>query len=169
MKVLTTILLFLSIGSYGQKCQYVTNKVSGMDGTRLVITKPLILSNDFGAGSVDVWSTIYGDTSLVISFVFNVKENFPLKKGDSILVNLDTDEIIGLKVLQKPVIKTENKNKSLTALTIVNKKAIESFQNHPANKIKIHFDTATIEGTIKKKKQALAIQTVINCVIEYLH
>ncbi|MBN2522787.1 MAG: hypothetical protein JXB24_05910 [Bacteroidales bacterium] len=168
MKVLATILLFLSMGSYGQECQYVTNKVSGMDGTRLVITKPLNLSKDFGAGSVDVWSTIYGDTSLVISFVFNVKENFPLKKGDSILVILDTDEIISLKVLQKPVIKTENKNKSLTALTIVNKQAIELFQSHPANRIKIYFDTSTIEGTSKKKKQALAIQTVINCVIEYL-
>ncbi len=169
MKVLTVFLLFLSIGIYGQECQYVINKVSGMDGTRLVITKPLNLSNDFGAGSVDVWSTIYGDTSLVISFVFNVRDNFPLKKGDSIRISLDTGEIIGLKVLQKPVIKTENKNKSLTALTRINKQTIEAFQSHATNGIMIHFNTTTIEGTSKKKKQSLAIQTVINCVIEYLH
>ncbi|MBA7536497.1 hypothetical protein ES705_28761 [subsurface metagenome] len=58
MRNLVVLLMFFSISIYGQKCNYLANKVSGMDGKRLVITEPLTLVSNYGEGSVDVWSTI---------------------------------------------------------------------------------------------------------------
>ncbi len=168
MKNLAILLLLLSTSVYGQKCKYIANKISGMDGTHLVITEPLFLSTNFGKGSVKVWSTIYGDTSLVVAFVLKSKKELILTRADSILIHIETGEVIVLELMQDPVIKQDGSSKSLTALTRIDKPDIEKFQNYAVNKITLDSGDTKIEGTPKKKKQPLAIQRAINCVLEYL-
>ncbi|MGD2034833.1 MAG: hypothetical protein PVF73_07245 [Bacteroidales bacterium] len=170
MRSLTAfVFLIFFTNAWSQKCHYLINKVSGMDSSRLVITEPVNLSKDFGVGSVDVWSTIYGDTSLVLAFVFNVKENFPVKQGDRIYINFMDGEEMVLEIFQKPVLKSEGKEKLLTTLTSVEGSALEALRNQQVRGISVHFGNAVVGGTTLKKNQTTAIQTTVNCVIEYLH
>jgi len=168
MKYLIIVLFFVSVNLYAQKCHYLVNKVSGMDDTRLVITEPLSLSENFGDGAVKVWSTIYGDTSLVVAFVIQMNEKYTLDKDDSILVRLENDDILGLVLFQNSVMKNEGKNNVITALTEIDKDAIEIFQKHEISEIIIDFGENKVSGSTDKKGESVALRTVINCVVRYL-
>ncbi|MCK5506836.1 MAG: hypothetical protein KAJ10_16845, partial [Thermodesulfovibrionia bacterium] len=79
MKWLTFILVLVSsISLQAQDCTYRVNSVSGMDGTRLVITEPIELTNNFDKGTLQAWTTIYGDTALILSFVIISSDEIPL-------------------------------------------------------------------------------------------
>ena len=168
MKYLIIILLLVSTSVHAQECKYRANKVSGMEGTRLIITEPQSLSSKFENGTVKVWSTISGDTSLIVAFVIELKEEFLLNKGDSILARLDNDEIVGLVLMQNSVMKDNGKSKSLTAVTAVDKDAIEKFQSHLMTEIMIDFGENRKKGFTNKKGESKAIRTIINCVVRYL-
>ncbi len=168
MRNLVVLLMFFSISIYGQKCNYLANKVSGMDGKRLVITEPLTLVSKYGEGSVDVWSTIYGDTSLMIAFVIRSKQELALIKGDSINITLDTGDQIILNVMQDAVSKETDQTYSLTALTRIDDLLIEKFQNQIIEKVAIDYGDSITEGSPQNKKQAVAIRNIVNCVVEYL-
>ena len=168
MKYLIIVLLFVSTNLHAQKCHYLANKVSGMDGSRLIITEPLSLSENFGDGAVKVWSTIYGDTSLVVAFVIQMNEKYSLNKGDSILIRLDNDDSIGLVLFQNSVVKNDGKNNLITALTEVDKDAIEKFQKRGISEIMIDFGDKKVSGSTEKKGESFALRTVINCVVRYL-
>jgi len=168
MKYLIIVLLFVSTNMHAQKCKYLANKVSGMDGTRLIITEPLILSNNLDDGTVNVWSTIYGDTALIVAFVIELKEDVLLYKGDSILTRLDSDEIVGLELIQNSSIKENEKGKILTVLTEADKSDIKLYQSHKVSELMVRTENMELKGSTAKKDQSIAIRTVINCVVRYL-
>jgi hypothetical protein len=169
MKYFVIAFLFVFVNIHAQKCRYLVNKVSGMDNSRLIITEPRSLCENFGDGDVNVWSTIYGDTSLVLAFVFESNENLlPLNKGDSIFVRLDNDEVQSFILKQNAVEKVEGKKNLLTALTIVDNDAIGILQKHLVEEIKVNFGEKSINGLVEKKDEPEAIRTVINCVVRHL-
>lgn len=168
MKYLIILLLFVFSSSYSQKCEYLVNKVSGMDGSLLIITQPVILSEDFEDGLVKVWSTIYGDTSLIVAFVFEMKEELALSKGDSIIAILDNEELIGLELIQNSVSKDGESGKITTAMTALDQSVIELLQTHKLSEIKLTQAGMNMAGEIEKKSEATAIQKVINCVFRHL-
>ncbi len=168
MKYLIIVLLFVSASIHAQKCKYLANKVSGMDGTHLIITEPLILSNNFDDGTVKVWSTIYGDTALVVAFVIELKEDVLLNKGDSIFTRLDNDEIVGLELIQNSSIKENENGKILTVLTEADKSVIKLYQSHKVSELLVRSGDMELKGSTTKKDQPVAIRTIINCVVRYL-
>lgn len=168
MKYLIIVLLFVSTGMHAQKCRYLANKVSGMDGTRLIITEPLLLSSNFDDGNIEVWSTIYGDTALIVAFVIEINKDVHLNKGDSILTRLENDEIVGLKLIQNSAIKENEEGKVLTVLTEADKRDIELYQTSKVSEIIVSAGDMEMKGSTIKKDQSIAIRTIINCVVRYL-
>jgi hypothetical protein len=139
-----------------------------MDGTRLVITEPIELTNNFDKGVLQVWTTIYGDTALVLAFVIHSPDMIPLVKGDEInLLNTDGDSI-ALNIFQDPV-QAKSSTKKLTCLAVLSPENITILENSIITKIQFQGERYQQEGIIKKKKSTEAIGKLIACVTEYLN
>jgi hypothetical protein len=138
-----------------------------MDGTRLVITEPIDIVRDIDNGVLQAWTTIYGDTALVLAFVFITPNEIELSKGDQITLFTADEEIINLEIFQEPV-KTTSTPKKLTCLTVVNSRNIASLEHALVNKIQLTGENYRKEGIIKKKKSTEAIGKLVSCVKEYL-
>jgi hypothetical protein len=169
MKKYALLLVLIFFFGYinAQNCKYLANKVSGMDGSRLVITLPSVLSGNFNEGFLEVWSTIKGDTSLVLAFVVN--SNLPLKvsSGDSITLELENNERVYLSILQDAS-SAGNDLKKLTAMTLANAADIKRLESNLVKHIKIPSNLGNLEGNPGNKRQAAAIRTVSGCVKVYL-
>jgi hypothetical protein len=158
------LLLFLiAESSIAQKCQYLTNKVSGMDGTRLVITQPLMLSGNFNDGTLEIWSTLSGDSAIIIAFEVKNKLLMDVHKNDSITVTLESGESIFIPVLQDAATVCGEKNK-LTIMTMIGKSTILKLESSPMRNISIPVNLGELSGTPGNKKQAGSIQKAISCV-----
>lgn len=167
MRWLIALFLFMTLQINAQKCTYRVNSVSGMDGTRLVITEPVDLIKDFANGVLQVWTTIYGDTALVLAFVFIDTDEIELSKGDQISLFTKDEVAINLEIFQQPV-KTSSTPIKTTCLTLVNPENIVTLEKAQITKIQFTGEKYRKEGIIKKKKSIEAIGTLVDCVKEYM-
>jgi hypothetical protein len=161
------IVLISSISLQAQNCLYRVNSVSGMDGTRLVITEPIELTNNFENGTLEAWTTIYGDTALVLAFVIHSPDMIPLVKGDEIILLNADGEAITLNIYQDPV-KAQSNAMKLTCLTVLSPENIAALENSIITKIQFQGEQYQQEGIIKKKKSTEAIGKLIGCIKKYL-
>lgn len=168
MKWTIVILLFLfSYSMNAQICSYRVNSVSGMDGTRLVITEPIEIKNNFDRGPLEAWTTIYGDTALVLAFVLISPKDIPLSKGDVIELMSSEEKSVSLEIFQDPVL-ANTSPKKLTCLTILSEEDILSLENSKINQVFIKGMDYQHDETINKEKSREAIGKLISCVKKYL-
>lgn len=161
------MLFLLANTAIAQDCRYLTNKVSGMDGTRLVITQPMSVSNNFNEGTLEVWSTLRGDTSVIIALVVTNKLQLHVNKTDSIVFTLESGESVFIPVLQDASSITGEWNK-LTIMTLISTDQIFKLETTPVKNISITVNSLKMEGEPGNKKQAASIQKAIGCVKQYL-
>lgn len=161
------LVIFISFSLHAQNCSYRTNTVSGMDGTRLVITEPVNLVKDFKNSSLQSWSTIYGDTALVLAFVLTSTEEIPVEIGDEIRLNTKDEETISLEIYQNPV-KSKSDPLKLTCLTIINNENVEVLENSIIKGVVFKGSSYEQEFSIENKKATRAIARLIACVKDYL-
>lgn len=156
--IITAIILTTSIVS-GQKCKYLTNKVSGMDNSRLVITQ----AQRFSGNKLDVWAKLHQDSNIVLALV--LKEHFPLRvfKDASIILGENNQELITLHVLQdasRPL----NANKSLTIYALISKEEFQVIEEKNINLIKVQTEDGWIDYEAASKKERLSVNRVLGCI-----
>ncbi len=168
MKWLSLIFLLITTFSINaQDCSYRVNSVSGMDGTRLVITEPVELTSNFNKEPLQAWTTIYGDTALVLALVILSPDDIPLKKGDKVSLLTSENDSIVLKIFQDPVLATSTPKK-LTCLIVLSPENIVSIEENTVTKVLIEGEDYQQEGGVKKRESE-ALTNLIVCVKEYLN
>jgi thiazole synthase ThiGH ThiG subunit len=146
-------ILLLSVSNiYAQNCKYLTNKVSGMDGSRLVITQPSLLTGKFYEGQLEVWATLQGDTAVTLAFVISNKMNLAVSKGDSVFLTLQNDDIISIPVTQDAKGLGEDIRK-LTIMTTVGNDELAKLELHPVKHISIPLNVGNVEGFLVIKSK----------------
>jgi len=138
-----------------------------MDGTRLIITKPIIVASQETTGKLEIWSTLYGDSAVVLAFVVYPKRSLSVSKGDSILVTLDNDTKVCLTIHQDAVA-MGNEIMKLTILSMLNPENRRMLESHLVKGLIISTSQGELLFNTKKKKQANAVAYLIGCVKEYL-
>ena len=127
------LIIFLSILNVitvsAQDCKYIQNKVSGLDGTRLVITEPLDFSPVKKNEGMKIWSTVYGDTAVVLAFVITSQNSLSVSKGDSLVLTQSENSQVFLSVLQNAT-GIGNEVKTLTVLTLLNSENLMKLEDH---------------------------------------
>jgi hypothetical protein len=168
MKKLAVLFLavLFSFTTNGQKCSYLSNKVSGMDGSRLVITNPVTLSDNFNQGSIEVWATLTGDTTIVIAFVFYTTLPLSVAGSDTIQIFLANNDTVNFMV-QQDASAMGTAQKKLTAVTILKESDIPAIESSPVTSIELPVNLGRHNGQPSNKKQAAAIQKVLGCVKPY--
>lgn len=161
------LVIFTFFSLHAQNCSYRTNTVSGMDGTRLVITEPIDLVKNFKNSSLQTWTTIYGDTALVLAFVITSAEEMPVQIGDEISLNAKDGKTINLEIYQNPV-QSKSDPKKFTCLTIINNENIGILENSIIKDVVFTGSSYKQEFSIRNKKAAGAIARLIVCVKDYL-
>jgi len=163
---LAILLLITSFSIHAQECDYRVNSVSGMDGTRLVITEPVELTGNFGKGALEAWTTVNGDTAIILAFVIYSPEDIPLVKGDKVSLIIGEESSIDFEIYQDPVQSTSTPKK-LTCLVFLSPEEISALESKLITGIRFSGETYQHEGKIKKKNYG-SIATLIRCVREYL-
>ena len=162
------LLLILAIPANAQDCKYLQNKVSGMDGTRLVITEPVIFSNQKNGENMEIWSTIYGDTAVVLAFVVYSDSNISVSKGDTLNVTPEDNPPVYLLVHQDASA-MGGEMKKLTVLTVPDQNQLQRLERFPAYKISVNTSQGIKFFSTKKKKKANTIRYLVGCVKSYLN
>ena len=166
------LIIFLSILNVitvsAQDCKYIQNKVSGLDGTRLVITEPLDFSPVKKNEGMKIWSTVYGDTAVVLAFVITSQNSLSVSKGDSLVLTQPDNSKVFLQVLQNAK-STGNEVKILTVLTLLNSENLMKLEQQYVNTISVTTANTKLSYTARKKKQAMAIGQLLGCVKSYLY
>jgi hypothetical protein len=161
-------LISLCISSLdAQKCQYLTNKVSGMDGSRLVITNTHKLSTDFNEGLLEVWSTLMGDTAVIVAFVISSDKQYQVRKGDRICIMLENDSAVYFQIIQDALSSGTHPCK-ITAMTVINSMDIPQLESLAVRQISVPLNSMELKGIPKNKQQARSIDQIIGCVKVYL-
>ena len=162
--VFLLLIPFLSINA--QDCSYRVNSVSGMDGTRLVITEPIDVSANFAKGTLQAWTTIYGDTALVLAFVIIDPYEIPIKKGDEVrLIIAETDSFV-LQIFQDPVLATSTPKK-LTCLIALSADDIAHLEKNTVTNVLFEGVGYREEGKVKKKNAEEMLNLIV-CTKKYL-
>ncbi len=161
------VILAIPILLHAQECKYLHNKISGMDGSRLIITEPVVFSSQRKTGNMEIWSTIYGDTVVVLAFIIYPQHTIEVSKGDSLVITLDNN-IVYLTIHQD-AITMGKEEKKLTILSLLNKQNMEKLESFPSNTISISTSEGKISYLAKKKKQTKVISYLIDCVKDYLY
>ncbi len=162
-----SLLILYAANIIAQECKFITNRISGMDGTRLVITQPMMLSNKFNSGTLEVWSTLSGDTAIVMAFVCNINFLMHVKKSDTITLKLENSEEVSIPILQDAA-SVDGDQKKITIMTMVNDSESSKLKASPVKHIAIPVNLGIMEGAPTSKRQAASIQKAISCVNEYL-
>ena len=165
------LLFFLSILNVisvsAQDCRYIQNKVSGMDGTRLIITEPLVFSPGKKNEGLKIWSTVYGDSAVVLAFVISSQNLISVTKGDSLILTQSDDSKVYLQVYQDATGIGE-KVKTLTVLTLLCSENLMKLEQQPTQTVSFTTINEKLTYTAGKKKQTEAIAKLIHCVKNYL-
>lgn len=167
MRLLNFLLILNTISVSAQNCKYIQNKVSGMDGTRLVITEPLDFSQQKKNEGLKIWSTVYGDTAVVLAFVVSSQNSLSVFEGDKlVLIQADSSKVY-LSVFQDAM-GTGDKVKSLTILALLNSENLLKLEQLPISTISVTTTNTRLTYTARKEKQTMAIAKLIGCVKDYL-
>ncbi len=163
------LLLILSIGNVNaQNCRYIQNKVSGMDGTRLVITEPLDYSAQTISERLKIWATVYGDTAVVLAFVVTTNNSLSVSKGDSIILTRKDNSKVYLSAHQDAAT-LGNETKTLTVLTLLDLENLQRLELQPVSELSISTSGDKLLYIAENRKQAATIVNLINCVKTYLN
>ena len=162
--IITTMLLFFAVFHLNaQKCNYISNTTSGMDGTRQVITSPYKLALSKENGKVQVWSKLYQDSLVVLAFVVESETISTLNLLDEIeLIYTDTEKE-NLPTMNNVIPSTGIKEK-YTIYVNLPKKLQDALREKPVQEIKFKADNGEISFPVKKKGSGY-IQQVIECTL----
>jgi hypothetical protein len=161
------LLILICSHAEAQQCKYLTNKISGMNGSRLVITVPYTLSANFKLGRLEVWSTLYGDTAVTLAFVVHTNLQLSVSRGDSIKLTLENAQRADLPILQDAS-STAGSAGKLTIMTVVGKEYLDKLMDNLVQHIILPVNLGNLEGSPVNKKQSAAIRNVLGCVKIYL-
>ncbi len=150
-------------GANAQKCSYITNTVSGMDGTRLVITQPEIFANGSEQGLIEVWAKLHLDSVIVLSIVLHEAHEITVIKGDS-LVLADTDGgLVHLSVMQD-VSNPSDDRKSVTIYAIVTNEVYHQVEDLQIASLEFKTSEGTLNLDSDYRKGRHSIPRVLGCV-----
>ena len=167
-KVNAIVFFTLLTGSVlGQKCEYLSNTVSGMDGTRLVITEPQIYAKKSPAGQVDVWAKLHLDSLIVLSVVLHDSAAHEFLKGDPLIMMEEDHEVLSLEVLQDAR-KAEGSGKSLTVYSVLTTEDYETVKNSLVSELRLKSPTGWMNLEAGNKKQARSLVSVLGCIAVFL-
>ncbi len=166
-RFLLVLSLIIAIPANAQDCKYLQNKVSGMDGTRLVITEPVIYSNQKDCGNMEIWSTVYSDTAVVLAYVIYFDSTISVSQGDTLTVALEDKSPVYLLIHQNAAA-IGSEMKKLTILTVPDHNQLQQLERYPAYKISVNTSQGMKSFSTKKKKKANTIRYLVGCVKSYL-
>jgi hypothetical protein len=166
-KLLIGLLLLILVPARAQKCSYIQNKISGMDGTRLIITKPVIVASENTIGKLEIWSTLIGDTAITLALVSYPQKMTTVSKGDSITLILEDNSKLYLTIHQDAVA-TGKEVLKLTILSIPDSEILQMLELYPVYKVSVSTSEGELQYSIKNRKQAHAISNSIGCIKEYV-
>jgi hypothetical protein len=167
-KTIAIVLFSLLTGSvFGQKCQYLSNTVSGMDGTRLVITEPQLYAKKSPAGQVDVWAKLHLDSLIVLSVVLHDSMALEFHKGDPMILLEEDTELLSLEILQD-ALRDAGLDKPLTVYALVSLEGFETVKNSVVNELRLKTPTGWMNIEARNTKQAKSLVSVLGCIAVFL-
>ncbi|MBN1950089.1 MAG: hypothetical protein JW801_02745 [Bacteroidales bacterium] len=160
--LVTAIILTTTIAS-GQKCNYLSNTVSGMDNSRLVITNP----ERFNGNDADVWAKLHQDSLIVLAVV--IKEDYPVEiaRNNQLILGENDEAIVTLSVLQDAM-RDIDTHKPLTVYATINRASYALIGNRTVNQIRIQTENGWIEFEATGRKELKALNKVLYCISVYL-
>jgi len=169
MKLVNAIVFFILLtGSlFGQKCEYLSNAVSGMDGTRLVITEPQLYAKKSPAGQVDIWAKLHLDSLIVLSVVLHDTHALEFTKGDPLIMLEGDHELLSLEILQDAK-RAAGSGKSLTVYAVLSLKDYKAIKNSGVNELRLKSPTGWMKIEAGNKKQAKSLGRVLGCIAVFL-
>ena len=164
MRVLFTLLispLFL-FSIHAQKCSYISNTVSGMDGSRQIITEPITIKEEGDPGKLIVWSKLHLDTSIVVAFTIENYGGADLNDLDRIMMNLKDGSELTLALMNKISLrKQENTKYTLYAVLDDNELSILTQTN--VSSLYLVSEEKTV-NFLPDRKGTGAVKKVVSCV-----
>ncbi len=159
--------LTLALNLYGQKCDYLVNTVSGMDGSHLVITETARFTKDFDGMALEVYASLYADTAVMLSFVINGSTDFDLHAGDYIFLGNGSEKNLELVIWQEPVKVTKGTPKT-TCNVLLSKEQAKAITDIAVTELRFTSGETDLTATVDKKKDATAIGDKLSCVLAFI-
>jgi hypothetical protein len=169
MKVIISMMLFvlLAPGLLAQKCRYISNTVSGLDGAIQVITSPEVFARNSEAGTVEVWAKLHRDSVMVLSFVLRGDRPNKAIQGDSILLMHGVTQLLALRIMQDAV-RSGSVIKPLTIYAAVSPEDFSVIRSACISTVLIQTEKDWVKVSAEKPKQEKVISHVLSCVSIYL-
>lgn len=165
MKVSTTlILLMLVISAYGQRCSYLANSVSEFDGSHLVITEPVTLTKNFDEGTLEVYTSLYADTAVMLSFVLYPGSEISLDASDMIILTLEDGTTVELNMHKQPVM-VEKPSKKVTCNVLLCGEKVSMLKSSVVSSVGFRHNETLITAPVDRKKAQDAIAGKISCIL----
>lgn len=158
------LLIYTTINA--QKCAYISNIVSGMDGTLQVITEPASFSRSKNNGELQVWSKLHQDTSVVLALTINTPRVSEINEIDHIRISLENKEEILLQLMNN-VDPSKRKVEKFSIYAVISTSNQELLFASPVVEVSVNSKGGkTLSYIAKSKRESDLIKKVLTCVIE---
>lgn len=160
--IVVMLSLLSGLSTFAQKCDYISNIVSGMDGTHLVITQPQEFAGKSEQGLVEVWAKLHLDSVIVLSIVLHEGKSIGIHKNDSLVIISDEGKKVVLNVMQD-VQNLSDEPQKLTVYAFVDNATYSELEGLQV--ATLTFATANGDLELKSRHQGeKAISNVLYCV-----
>jgi hypothetical protein len=134
-----------------------------MDGTRLVITEPAELLADFANGELQVYTSLFAEKSVIVSFVLLSPDPIEINEGDTIALELVSGDTLILEIFKQPIPATTPRKK-LTCNVLLTEEQERILQGEEVVSIAFLGVSAVIPAARLGKREMKIISAKVTCI-----